>query len=66
MPTIIQINNVPSDLHRRLTEKAAGEGVSLADYVLRVASKALGTAAPRASKTTAPAAAASAKRTVKR
>ncbi len=35
MPTMIQIRNVPTNLHRRLKARAALEGVSLSDYLLR-------------------------------
>lgn len=32
----IQIRNVPSDLHRRLRERAAADRVTLSTYVLRL------------------------------
>ena len=32
----IQIRNVPEDVHRTLKARAANEGVSLSDYLLRV------------------------------
>jgi antitoxin FitA len=35
MPTMVQIRNVPSDLHRELKVRAALEGMSLSDYLLR-------------------------------
>jgi antitoxin FitA len=35
MTTMIQIRNVPSDLHRRLKARAAMEGMSLSEYLLR-------------------------------
>jgi plasmid stability protein len=35
MGKMIQIRNVPPDLHRRLKSKAALEGLSLSDYLLR-------------------------------
>ena len=35
MATMVQIRNVPSDLHRRLKARAALEGMSLSDYLLR-------------------------------
>ena len=35
MPRMIQIRNVPDDLHRRLKARAALEGMSLSDYLLR-------------------------------
>lgn len=34
MSKMIQIRNVPDDLHRKLKVRAAGEGVSLSDYLL--------------------------------
>ena len=39
--TMIQIRNVPSDFHRRLKARAALEGMSMSDYVLREVGKAL-------------------------
>ncbi len=39
--TMVQIRNVPSDLHRRLKARAAIEGMSMSDYVLRELRKAL-------------------------
>jgi len=38
---MVQIRNVPSDLHRRLKARAAIEGMSMSDYVLRELRKAL-------------------------
>jgi plasmid stability protein len=35
MPTTIQIRRVPNALHRKLKARAAREGKSLADYLLR-------------------------------
>jgi len=35
MPKMIQIRNVPDDLHRRLKARAAEQGLSLSDYLLR-------------------------------
>jgi plasmid stability protein len=32
---MVQIRNVPSDLHRELKARAALEGMSLSDYLLR-------------------------------
>ncbi len=32
---LIQIRNVPEDVHRALKARAGAEGVSLSDYVLR-------------------------------
>ena len=34
MPKMIQIRNVPDDLHRQLKSRAALEGMSLSDYLL--------------------------------
>ena len=38
---MVQIRRVPSDLHRRLKARAAMEGMSMSDYVLRELRKAL-------------------------
>jgi plasmid stability protein len=35
MGVMIQIRNVPEDLHRRLKSRAALAGMSLSDYLLR-------------------------------
>jgi antitoxin FitA len=35
MPVMVQIRNVPSDLHRELKARAALAGMSLSDYLLR-------------------------------
>jgi plasmid stability protein len=35
MSTMIQIRNVPDALHRELKSRAAREGMSLSDYLLR-------------------------------
>lgn len=35
----IQIRNVPPELHRKLKERAAREGVSLSDLLLRAAER---------------------------
>jgi plasmid stability protein len=34
MPKMIQLRNVPDDLHRKLTARAALAGMSLSDYLL--------------------------------
>ena len=34
MPKMIQIRNVPDELHRRLKMRAAAAGMSLSDYLL--------------------------------
>jgi plasmid stability protein len=39
--TMVQIRNVPPELHRRLKSRAAIEGLSMSDYVLREIGKAL-------------------------
>ena len=39
--TMVQIRNVPIELHRRLKARAAIEGMSMSDYVLREIGKAL-------------------------
>ena len=41
MPVMVQIRNVPSDLHRDLKARAALEGMSLSDYLLRELRQAL-------------------------
>ena len=35
MPKMIQIRNVPDDVHRTLKVRAAEEGISLSDYIKR-------------------------------
>ena len=35
MPVMIQLRNVPDDLHRKLKSRAAEQGLSLSDYILR-------------------------------
>jgi plasmid stability protein len=35
MPKMIQVRNVPDDLHRILKERAARAGMSLSDYIKR-------------------------------
>ncbi len=35
MSTMVQIRNVPPELHRQLKARAALEGMSLSDYLLR-------------------------------
>lgn len=39
--TMVQIRNVPPDFHRRLKARAALEGMSMSDYILREIGKAL-------------------------
>lgn len=41
MPTMLQIRNVPDELHRRLKARAALAGISMSDYALRELRKAL-------------------------
>jgi len=36
---MIQIRNVPDDIHRTLKSRAAAEGLSLSDYLLRMAER---------------------------
>mgnify|MGYP002378104958 CR=1 FL=1 len=38
---MVQIRNVPPEVHRRLKARAAVEGMSMSDYVLREVGKAL-------------------------
>lgn len=35
MVKMIQIRNVPDDVHRKLKARAATEGMSMSDYILR-------------------------------
>ena len=39
--TMVQIRNVPVEFHRRLKARAAVEGMSMSDYILREVGKAL-------------------------
>ena len=39
--TMVQIRNVPVDFHRRLKARAAMEGMSMSDYIMREMKKAL-------------------------
>jgi plasmid stability protein len=39
--TMVQIRNVPLEFHRRLKARAAMEGMSMSDYILREVGKAL-------------------------
>jgi antitoxin FitA len=41
MSGMVQVRNVPTELHRRLKARAAIEGLSMSDYVLRELRKAL-------------------------
>ena len=38
---MVQIRNVPVEIHRRLKARAAVEGMSMSDYILREVRKAL-------------------------
>ncbi len=38
---MVQIRNVPDDFHRRLKARAAMEGMSMSDYILREVAKSL-------------------------
>jgi len=42
MSKMIQIRNVPDGLHRRLKSRAAEEGLTLSDYLLRMAEREAG------------------------
>jgi plasmid stability protein len=42
MAKMIQIRNVPEDLHRRLKARAAEQGLTLSDYLLRMAEREAG------------------------
>lgn len=39
--TMVQIRNVPKEFHRRLKARAAMEGMSMSDYVMRELRKSL-------------------------
>ena len=39
--TMVQIRNVPVEFHRRLKARAALEGMSMSDYILREVKKSL-------------------------
>jgi plasmid stability protein len=39
MPGMIQLRNVPDELHRKLKARAAAEGLSLSAYILRDAAE---------------------------
>jgi plasmid stability protein len=39
--TMVQVRNVPAEFHRRLKARAAIEGMSMSDYILRELGKAL-------------------------
>lgn len=37
MAKMVQIRNMPDDIHRKLKVRAAEQGISLSDYLLRLA-----------------------------
>jgi antitoxin FitA len=39
MSKMVQIRNVPDDLHRKLKARAAEQGLTLSDYLLRLAER---------------------------
>ena len=41
MTAMVQIRNVPIEFHRRLKARAAMEGMSMSDYILREVGKSL-------------------------
>jgi len=41
MSTLIQVRNVPEDLHRRVKARAALQGMSMSEYVLRELERAM-------------------------
>jgi len=44
---LIQIRNVPDDVHRTLKVRAAAEGTSLSDYILREVTRVARTPTPQ-------------------
>jgi plasmid stability protein len=42
MPVMIQIRHVPEDLHGRIKARAAKEGMSMSNYLLRLIENSLG------------------------
>jgi antitoxin FitA len=42
MPKMVQIRNVPDDLHEKLKARAAERGLSLSDYLLQLAERDVG------------------------
>jgi plasmid stability protein len=47
MPKMIQIRNVPEDVHRRLRMRAAEAGMSLSDYLLQEVTEIAGSLSTR-------------------
>ena len=43
MPKAVQIRNVPDDVHRTLRVRAANEGMSLSEYLLKAVTRMAGT-----------------------
>jgi hypothetical protein len=39
MSKMVQIRNMPDDVHRRLKSKAAAEGISLSEFLLRIVTR---------------------------
>ena len=39
MPKMVQIRNMPDDIHKKLKVRAAEEGISLSEYLLRMAER---------------------------
>lgn len=46
MPTMVQIRNVPDDLHRELKDRASRAGMTLSDYLQRLLERAVRRATP--------------------
>jgi len=42
MPKMIQVRNVPDDLHRRLLQRARSRGQTLTDYIQEILERAVG------------------------
>lgn len=47
MPMMIQLRSVPDELHHRLKARAAMEGMSLSDYLIREVARAAERPTPR-------------------
>jgi hypothetical protein len=41
MPTVIQIRSVPEEIHRQVVERAAREGLTISEFLLREIRRAL-------------------------
>ncbi len=46
MPVIVQVRNVPDDLHRRLKARAALAGMSISEFLLREIERSLARPTP--------------------